>query len=322
MRRMPWSGVSQISWESGNLALVIAGKDETGASWTFKVPIKSHAEAVGWIVKEALDRIPKVRRHQRRASSTSCPARNPHAGMTIELEPLQVVGKKDAITGKTISYEPDARVCPRCERVYFKRTVPKKCKCGNSLLQLRAQITQDEDEDEDDELEDEGDDASDGDDDDDDDDDADEESDGNVRERVRGGSRHGTTASREGYGREPRHRDGSDRVPLGGRRRARGEGHLGHPRSHRDDVGGRARDACRGRHRHHARRHHRRRGDRRAQPRQAVHRELPADPRRLREELPDGVARLDARTTPTRTSCSRRAPSSRSTARKGEIWTA
>jgi hypothetical protein len=189
VRRMPWSNVSQISWESGNLALIIAGKDETGTSWTFKVPIKSHAEAAGWIVKEALDRIPKVVDISDGVLE-KFPGANPHAGMTIDLEPLQVVGKKDAITGKTISYEPDARVCPRCERVYYKRTVPKRCKCGNSLLQLRAQITQDEDEDEDDELEDEGDDASDGDgdgdDDDDDDDDATEESDGNVRERVSG----------------------------------------------------------------------------------------------------------------------------------------
>ena len=29
------------------------------------------------------------------------PSANPHAGMKIDLEPLQVVGKNDAITGKT-----------------------------------------------------------------------------------------------------------------------------------------------------------------------------------------------------------------------------
>ena len=59
-----------------------------------------------------------------------------------------VVGKKDAISGKLISYEPDARVCTRCERVYFKRSVPKRCKCGNSLLELRTAVGQDPEEDE------------------------------------------------------------------------------------------------------------------------------------------------------------------------------
>jgi hypothetical protein len=179
VRRMPWANVSQISWESGNLALVIAGKDESGSAWTFKVPIRSHAEAAGWILKEALERIPKVVD----ISDTvieKMPAANPHAGMIIDLEPLQVVGKKDAVSGKTLSYEPDARVCPRCERVYYKRTVPKRCKCGNSLLELRAQITQDKGDDET-----EGDDESENDDlDDDASDAAAEDSDGNVRERV------------------------------------------------------------------------------------------------------------------------------------------
>jgi hypothetical protein len=153
-RRMPWWGVSQITWESGNLALVVAGRDESGASWTFKVPLKSHAEAVGWLVKEALDRIPKLVDIPDRVLE-GLPGANPHAGTRIELEPLQVVGKKDAITGKTISYEPDARVCARCERVYFKRTVPRKCKCGNSLTALRMQVTEDSpDEDDDDDTDD------------------------------------------------------------------------------------------------------------------------------------------------------------------------
>ncbi|MDB4935030.1 MAG: hypothetical protein JWP87_2002 [Labilithrix sp.] len=168
VRRMPWWGVSQITWESGNLVLVVSGKDESGASWTFKVPVNAHAEAVGWLVKEALARVPKVV-DIRDSVLDKLPGANPHAGMKIDLEPLQVVGKKDAITGKTISYEPDARVCTRCERVYFKRTVPKKCKCGASLLDLRAQVSEDtpadydddEDEDEDDQLEDETDDDGD-----------------------------------------------------------------------------------------------------------------------------------------------------------------
>jgi hypothetical protein len=188
VRRMPWSNVSQISWESGNLALVVAGKDESGSPWTFKVPVKAHPEAAGWIVKEALARIPKAVDISDLVLG-KLPGANPHAGMVIDLEPLQVVGKKDALTGKTISYEPDARVCPRCERVYFKRTVPKRCKCGNSLLELRSVLSEDTDDDEDDqdgEDDQDDDDATDSDDGDDDDSDATEKVDTDLRERVSG----------------------------------------------------------------------------------------------------------------------------------------
>ena len=174
VRRMPWWGVSQITWESGNLSLVVTGKDESGSSWTFKVPLKSHAEAVGWLVKEALDRIPKAVDIPDRVLE-GLPGANPHAGMKIDLEPLQVVGKKDALTGKTISYEPDARVCTRCERVYFKRSVPKKCKCGCSLAELRAQVTEDDPDEDEDEDEDDT-----------DDDDTDEESKASGNERGTG----------------------------------------------------------------------------------------------------------------------------------------
>ncbi len=147
VRRMPWWGIGSITWESGNLALVIAGNDEAGTKWTFKVPLKAHAEAVGWILKESLDRVPKVV-DIKDSVIDELPGAGTHAGMKVELEPLQVVGKKDAINGKLVSYEPDARVCTRCERVYLKRSVPKRCKCGNSLLELRTSVGQDPEEDE------------------------------------------------------------------------------------------------------------------------------------------------------------------------------
>jgi hypothetical protein len=136
VRRMPWWSVKQISFESGSLALVITGKDEASKDWTFKVPLKSHPEAIGWIVHEALARIPK-KLDMDEATLEKLPTAPEHAGQMLDLEPLQVVGKKCAVTGKTISYEPDARVCTRCERVYSKQAVPKKCKCGASLAHLR-----------------------------------------------------------------------------------------------------------------------------------------------------------------------------------------
>ncbi len=135
-RRMPWWLVEKITWQPGALALVVTGKDENLRDWTFKVPVASHPEAVGWIVSEAQRRI-KKKVDIEKGVLKKLPAAAEHAGTKIDLEPLQVVGKKCAASGKTISYEPDARVCPQCERVYFKRSVPNKCKCGASIGHLR-----------------------------------------------------------------------------------------------------------------------------------------------------------------------------------------
>jgi hypothetical protein len=43
-------------------------------------------------------------------------------------------------------------VCTRCERVYDKRSVPKKCRCGASLLALRGATADDGDEGDDDDA--------------------------------------------------------------------------------------------------------------------------------------------------------------------------
>jgi hypothetical protein len=136
VRRMPWWAIEKITWQPGALALVVTGRDEESRDWTFRVPLRSHPDAVAWIVAEGKRRIPKKVSIEK-AVIKKMPSPNEHAGVKISLEPLQVVGKKCAATGKTISYEPDARVCPQCERVYLKRSVPNKCKCGADIHSLR-----------------------------------------------------------------------------------------------------------------------------------------------------------------------------------------
>lgn len=148
LRRMPWWGIDKIRFEPGSLALTINGNDESNAQWSFRVPVKQHPEAVGWIVKEAQERIPR-RIDIPEDTIGKLPGAAEFAGQKLELEPLQVVGKRCAATGKTISYEPDARVCVRCERVYSRKAVPKKCKCGNSLVHLQSADADSTDEEED-----------------------------------------------------------------------------------------------------------------------------------------------------------------------------
>ena len=135
LRRMPWWAIDKITFDDAAQAVLVRGRDEAGTDLEMKLPRKTHAEAIGWLVKEAQERIPR-RVDIAEGTLDELPVASEHAGQRIDLEPLQVVGKKDAITGKMITFEPDARVCPRCERVYAKASVPKKCKCGQSLVHL------------------------------------------------------------------------------------------------------------------------------------------------------------------------------------------
>lgn len=134
-RRMPWWRVKSVSWESGNDTLVVSGKDEADTDFVLRIPARSQPQAVAWVVKEALDRIPK-----KVSLSDAVLSRIGEApefgGTKILLEPLTVVGRRCAASKKMIAYEPDARVCPACERVFHKDKIPRKCLCGTDLSKL------------------------------------------------------------------------------------------------------------------------------------------------------------------------------------------
>ncbi len=132
-RRMPWHEVESIRWDSGLEALVVAGKDEATVPFSITVRIASHGPAAAAIAKEAKARVPDVVdlgddvRERITASAEGI------EGEVVKLDPLQVVGLRCAASDKIISFEPDARLCTRCERAYHKNHVPKKCKCGAAL---------------------------------------------------------------------------------------------------------------------------------------------------------------------------------------------
>jgi hypothetical protein len=134
VRRMPWYAVEHVAWTEE--AVRVTGKDDVGASMTIVASLASHPRAGAWIVKEARGRVPAVV-----DVPEDAPLPDPRAstGETLPLEPPQVVGKHCAASGKVIAYEPDARVCPRCELVYHKDHVPESCVCGASLADLRTQ---------------------------------------------------------------------------------------------------------------------------------------------------------------------------------------
>jgi hypothetical protein len=128
LRRMPWYAIEQVTWRQE--AVRVAGKDEDGNALTIVARIAAQPQAAAWIASEARARIPaKVDV----PADATLPAAAPGAGKLMRLEPPQAVGKHCAASGRVISFEPDARICPRCERVYHKASVPDECPCGAKL---------------------------------------------------------------------------------------------------------------------------------------------------------------------------------------------
>ncbi len=134
LKRMPWYAIESIEWRDE--VVRVTGKDEGGAPMTVAASLKSQPQAASWIVKEARARVPGV---VQVPGDTTLPEARGDAGESLALDPPQVVGRHCAASGKAISYEPDARVCPRCERVYHRAHVPAECACGASLAELQPE---------------------------------------------------------------------------------------------------------------------------------------------------------------------------------------
>ena len=128
LRRLPWYAIERIEWSDG--AVRATGTDDAGLKMTVTASLANHAQAGAWIVREARARVPAVVQ-----VPADAPLAEPlaSAGQTLPLDPPQVVGRHCAASGKVIAYEPDARLCARCDRVYHKSSVPETCECGGAL---------------------------------------------------------------------------------------------------------------------------------------------------------------------------------------------
>jgi hypothetical protein len=136
LTRLPWYGIERVVWEPEAQVLAVQGVDETGREQKLRLPVKAQPAAVAWLVKEGRARIPdKVDVPD---DANGLPMANLVDGELLVMDAVQVVGRRCAATQRIIAYEPDARVCPRCERVYYKLAVPETCACGASLEGLRA----------------------------------------------------------------------------------------------------------------------------------------------------------------------------------------
>ncbi len=130
LRRLPWFAVERVELSDG--AVHAVGTDDGGSKLVISASLSAQPQAAAWLVREARARVPSVVLLPEEGGAT-VPEASAAAGEVLALEPPQVVGKHCVASGKVIAYEPDARVCPRCERVYHKASVPEECACGGSM---------------------------------------------------------------------------------------------------------------------------------------------------------------------------------------------
>lgn len=125
-RRILWCDVKRVAITSG--ALVIEGK-----ALTLTAPLASHGQAAAAIVREARARVPSVVEIDEQ-TERSLPTIDESAGERRIFEPTQLAGRRCKASDQIISFEPDARLCPRCCECYHRESIPETClTCGGSL---------------------------------------------------------------------------------------------------------------------------------------------------------------------------------------------
>jgi hypothetical protein len=137
VHRIPWYTLEALTWLTGEEAFEVKGRDEEDKPFSFQIKARAHTPGIAWLLKEAKDRLPSLLEGVPSDVLERFPEANANDG-TVIIQPVQVVGKRCAISKRVIAYEPDARVCPNCECVYHMTHVPAVCACGNDLEHLQV----------------------------------------------------------------------------------------------------------------------------------------------------------------------------------------
>ena len=118
--RIHWHEIDKVDLEGGDRVVV------EGANKRIVAPTAHHAGAAGWILKEAMARIPKRVKVPAEHTPSILTGTEEH-GKTLAVEKMQLAGRRCKASNAIISFERDARSCKRCGEVYERKHVPEKC---------------------------------------------------------------------------------------------------------------------------------------------------------------------------------------------------
>ncbi|HEY6725920.1 MAG TPA: hypothetical protein VI197_17925 [Polyangiaceae bacterium] len=128
--RFGWCDIENVSIEKDQLFVKTAES-------SFAIPVAAHPQAIAWLLKEGVQRVPDVVNVKRR-DLAQLPKPEASAGEELQVEGLQVAGRRCKQSDKLISFEEDARLCPNCCEVYHRLHVPKDCATCKQTLGTRA----------------------------------------------------------------------------------------------------------------------------------------------------------------------------------------
>jgi hypothetical protein len=124
--RLAWCDIERISVHKQQLII-------KGLEHTLAIPVAAHGRAVAWVLAEATRRVADVM-DVSPGVVDGLPKPDKGDGELRTVNSVQVTGRRCAASGKTISFEKDARLCPNCGQVYHKAHVPAECETCEQTL--------------------------------------------------------------------------------------------------------------------------------------------------------------------------------------------
>lgn len=133
-------GVKRILWcDVEKIELVGEAVVVRGPSMTVTAPLSSQPQAAAWILAQARERVPS-RIKLDHGEQELVPKADEGAGERTRAPSPQVAGRRCKASDRVISFEPDARLCPRCGEVYHKDKLPGACLTCEGPLEHPVQI--------------------------------------------------------------------------------------------------------------------------------------------------------------------------------------
>lgn len=119
MLRVPWYALRSLRVVAGHVVL-------EGQSQKVRFLMGANPGATAWALKEAAERVPDVVDVSGDVTE-KLPNPDDVKGYEQDIEDDQVTGTRCASSKKLINLEEDARLCPRCGKVYHREGLPEAC---------------------------------------------------------------------------------------------------------------------------------------------------------------------------------------------------
>lgn len=128
--RVRWYQMKTLSIRGGQVVI-------TGEKNTLRFSLGANTKGLSFLLKDAAERMPNVLDIDKNITAR-LPAPDPNAGSLQSVIDDQIAGAHCAASDKIIKFEEDALLCPRCNQIYHKDSLPERCVTCDTKLPGRA----------------------------------------------------------------------------------------------------------------------------------------------------------------------------------------